>query len=121
MKPSEIILKDKNSIRDGADKVLAAISKIIKDKAGLLLQQNDSVLLLINLGEGNVELHLYTLDQPMKLARSLKYFIDKIKASDLKRVYGSIEFDAPIIRMLRDFGIDIQKSDKPKYQWMANV
>ena len=121
MKPSEIILKDKNSIRDGADKVLAAIGKIIDKKAGILFQKNDSVLLLINLGGGNVELHLYTLDPPLKLARSLKYFIDKIKDSDLKRVYGTIEFNAPVLNMLRDFGIDVQKSDLPKYQWMANV
>ena len=121
MKPSEIILKDKNSIRDGADKVLTAIGKIVKEKMGILLQQNDSVLLLIDIGHKNAELHLYTLDPPLKLARSLKYFIDKIKASDLKRVYGTIAFDAPILKMLRDFGIDIQKSDNPKYQWMAKV
>jgi hypothetical protein len=121
MKPSEIILKDKNSIRDGAEKVLAAVGKVIDKQAGLLLQKNDSVLLLVNLGGGNVELHLYTLDAPIRLARSLKYFIDKIKASDLKRVYGAIEFNAPVLQMLRDFGIDVQKSDIPKYQWMANV
>lgn len=121
MKPSEIILQDKNSIRDGADKVLTSISKIIKQKAGLLLQQGDSVLLLVNLGEGAVELHLYTVDQPMKLARALKYFIEKIKASDLKRVYGTVEFNAPVLKMLRDFGIDVQESDNPKYNWMANV
>jgi hypothetical protein len=121
MKPSEIILNDKNSIRDGADKVLSAVMKIVQDKAGIILQQNDSILLLANLGKNNAELHLYTLDPPLKLARSLKYFIDQIKASDLKRVYGTIAFDAPILRMLRDFGIDIQKSDNPKYQWMAKV
>ena len=79
------------------------------------------MLLLANLGKKNSELHLYTLDPPMKLARSLKYFIDKIKASDLKRVYGTVAFDAPILRMLRDFGINVQESDNPQYQWMADV
>jgi len=121
MKPSEIILNDKESMKAGADKVLAAVMKIVQEKAGILLQQNDSVLLLVNLGKKNSELHLYTLDPPMKLARSLKYFIDKIKASDLKRVYGTVAFDAPILRMLRDFGINVQESDNPQYQWMADV
>ena len=96
MKPSEIILNDKESMKVGADRVLAAVMKIVNGKTGMLLQQNDSVLLLVNLGKKNAELHIYTLDTPMKLARSLKYFIDKIKASDLKRVYGTVAFDAPI-------------------------
>jgi len=121
MKPSEIILKDKNSIRYGADKVLTSVSKIVKQGAGLLLQQGDSVLLLVNLGKGAVELHLFTVEQPMKLAKAIKYFIEKIKASDLKTVYLPTELDAPIIKMLRDFGIEVQESDNPKYQWMANV
>ena len=121
MKPSEIILNDKESMKVGADRVLAAVMKIVNGKTGMLLQQNDSVLLLVNLGKKNSELHLYTLDPPIKLARSLKYFIDKIKASDLKRVYGTVAFDAPILKMLRDFGIDVKKSDNPQYQWMADV
>ena len=121
MKPSEIILNDKEAMKAGADKVLAAVMKIVQKKAGILLHQNNSVLLLANLGDKNAELHLYTLDPPIKLARSLKYFIDKIKDSSLKRVYGTVAFDAPILRMLRDFGIDVQKSDNPQYEWMANV
>jgi hypothetical protein len=120
MKPSEIILKDKNSIRYGADKMLLAVSKIVKQGAGLLLQQGDSVLLLVNLGKGAVELDLFTVEQPIKLAKSVKYFIDQIhKAPDLERAYGTdVGLDS---KMLKDLGIDVQKSDNPKYQWMANV
>jgi hypothetical protein len=122
MTPSQIILKDKYSQADSPKKVLMSINKIINDGDGVLLQKNNSVLFLIRLGEGNVELHLYTVDPPQALAKAIDYFIKKIKDSDMKKVYfPKLKGDDKIIDVVRMYGIDVQKSDIPRYAYMAKV
>ena len=122
MTPSEIILQDQYSQADDPKKVLIAINRIIKEGHGVLLQKNNSVLFLIRLGEGDVELHLYTVDPPQPLASAIQYFIEKIKASDLKKVYFiKPKSGEQIVRMLKTYGVDIQKSDRKQYAYMAKV
>jgi len=90
------------------------------------LQKNDSVLLLINIAKGLVELHLFTADPPAKVADSLKYFISKIRDSEIKTVYGKSNGaqDAELqktLQLLKSMGVDVQKSNIEKYTWMATV
>ena len=122
MTPSEIILQDQYSQADDPKKVLMGIDRIIKAGNGILLQKNNSILFLIRLGEGDVELHLYTVDPPQSLASAIQYFIQKIKDSDLKKVYFiKPKSGEQIVRMLKTYGVDIQKSDRKEYAYMAKV
>ena len=122
MTPSQIILQDQYSQADDPKKVLRSISRIIKDGNGVLLQKNNSLLFLIRLGEGDVELHLYTVDPPQSLASAIQYFIQKIRESDLKRVYFiKPKSGEQIVKMLKMYGVDIQKSDRKEYSYMAKV
>jgi len=122
MTPSEIILKDKYSQEDDPNKVLMGIDRILKSGNGILLQKNNSVLFMIRLGKGDVELHLYTLDQPQSLASSIQYFIEKIRNSEIKKVYFiKPKSGEQIVKMLKTYGVDIQKSDRKQYAYMAKV
>ena len=122
MTPSEIILKDRYSQEDDPEKVLLTINQILKIGNGVLLQKNNSVLLLIRLGDGAVELHLYTVDPPQSLASAIQYFIEKIKNSEIKKVYFiKPKSGEQIVRMLKTYGVDIQKSDRKQYAYMAKV
>lgn len=122
MTPSEIILKDRYSQEDDPKKVLLTINQILKIGNGVLLQKNNSVLLLIRLGDGAVELHLYTVDPPQSLASSIQYFIEKIRNSEIKKVYFiKPKSGEQIVRMLKTYGVDIQKSDRKQYAYMAKV
>lgn len=122
MTPSEIILRDQYSQADDPKKVLLGISRVMKAGNGVILQKNNSVLFLIRLGEGDVELHLYTVDPPQSLASAIQYFIKKIQDSDLKKVYFiKPKSGEQIVRMLKTYGVDIQKSDRKKYAYMAKV
>lgn len=126
MTPSEIITKEAQKYGGDADIMLRKINKLVQSKAAILLQKNDSVLLLISISHTAVELHLFTMDTPAKVADSLKYFVSKIRASDLKTVYGKGNGaqDAELqktLQLLKSMGIDVQKSDNPKYTWMASV
>jgi hypothetical protein len=118
MTPSEIIRKDAAREDYDADIVIRKIHKLVSNNAAILLQANDSLLLLIALPDNDAELHLYTADSPLTLAKSLKEFIQKIRDSEIETVYGSAEIPQTL-DLLKRLGVDVQPSDKKNYYWMA--
>ena len=120
MTPSEIITKDTERRGGDADIMLRKIHRLMQDKAAILMQQNDSILLLILIGKGAAELHLFTTDAPLSLTKAMKGFWKKIKASELHRVYTDIT-NPQVLEMAKRTGWNIQKSNMPKYNAMAVV
>jgi hypothetical protein len=120
MTPSEIILAD--SKRNGVipQVVLQTAAKLVKSKLATIIQQNDSVLLMTFIDRNDVELHLFTTDSPLTLAKSLMGFINIIKQSELRRVYGKAD-NSGILEMLKRVGVNVLPSDKPQFNWMAEV
>ena len=126
MTPSEIITQEAQSIGGDSDVMLRKIDKLVKSKAAILLQKNDSILLLISIAKSVVELHIFTVDRPAKTIEAIKFFVEKIKESDIKTVYGSgnLAQDDKLnktLKILDKMGVDVQKSNLPRYQWMATV
>ena len=121
MRASEIIANDPQTQKVGAAKVLAGISKLTQSGRAIILQSQNTVLVLIAIGEGLAELHIYSVDKPAGIGAAMKDFEQKIRSSDLKRVYGSASLDSQIIRLMKIMGYQVMESDKPNYRWMANV
>lgn len=118
MTPSEIIRVDAENLGYDADIVLRKIAKLVKAGAGILVQEGNTILLLIAIGDNKAEVHLYTADSGMQLLNAIQGLIDKVQSSDLSAIYSS--FDAPdIISMIDDAGITVEASDLPNYKWMA--
>jgi len=120
MTPTEIITADMEKHGNNPVLFLKALTNAIKAKVVILMQENNSVLMLRRLGEGAVELHLFTVDSPLKVAKSLIQFIKKIRASDIKVVYGADE-PTQTLQLLKNLDVQIMPSDNPKYKWMAKV
>jgi hypothetical protein len=127
MKPTEIINAEFQKLGKDSGEFLRLLNIAINKKMAIILQEGDSILILLTIGEGLVELHLFTTEGPLKVARALSKFIDKIRKSDLKAVYGPKE-DVPnsnklqqTLTMLKTLGVNVQPSDNPKYEWMAKV
>ena len=127
MKPTEIISAEYQKLGKDPSKFLRALNIALNKKLAIIMQENDTVLLLIATNDDNAELHLFTQDSPIKLAKALSRFVDKIRKSDLKAVYGPKE-NVPnsnrlqqTLTMLKTLGVDVQPSDNPKYEWMAKV
>jgi len=127
MKPTEIINAEFQKLGKDSGEFLRLLNIAINKKIAIILQEGDSILVLLTIGEGLVELHLFTTEGPLKVARALSKFIDKIRKSDLKAVYGPKE-DVPnsnklqqTLTMLKTLGVNVQPSDNPKYEWMAKV
>jgi len=120
LKPSQIIIADMEKHGNDPVPFLKALTIALQKKAVILMQENNSVLMLTRIGQGMVELHLFTVDSPIKVAKSLIQFIKKIRASDIKVVYGADE-PTQTLQLLKNLDVNIMPSDNPKYKWMATV
>lgn len=120
MTPTEIIVADALERELDPNDLLQTISEMLKTEQALMVKKNDSVLILEKIGEGNVALHLFTEDQPMTLVKSVKFFIEKIRASDIRAVYGLAD-NEQIVKLLVSLGVPVQNSDDPNYNWMSVV
>jgi hypothetical protein len=120
MKPTEIINAEYQRLGKDPSQFLRGLNIAINKKIAIILQEGDTILILITIGQKEVELHLFTTEGPLKVARALSRFVKKIRDSDLKAVYGSEE-PAQTLKMLETLGVKIEPSDKPKYKWMAKV
>lgn len=118
---SQIILNDAHAKEFGAEKIVQAISQLVEQGKAILVRQNNSVILLVQIGEGEVEIHLYTVDPPHRLASAMKYFHDQLVQSGIQKVYGTEMPDKQLIKLMLAVGIPVDKSDKPDYYWMAPV
>ena len=120
MTPTEVISADIQAHGKDPQPDLQAIAQAVKADKGLILAYGNSVLFLLNIGDGAVELHLYTQDTPIKVAKALIYFIKKIRESDIQVVYGSEE-PTQTLQLLKNLDVVVETSDNPKYKWMARV
>lgn len=120
MKPSEIIFKDAE--RNGYDgkNAITAISMMVKNKVATLLQSGNTLLLLRRIDNGGAEMHLFTADAPLAVARALKHFIGIIRKTNLTAVYAKTN-NQEVLKLLERLGVAAGESDLPEYNWMARV
>ena len=120
MKPSEIITADAQ--KHGADpkQALASVKKMA-DKGSLIIQKNDSLLMIIPIAPHQVELHLITNDKPMILSKSLMQFLDELKNNqDIEIAYGKAD-NLQIIKLMKLVGWPVEDSDNLEYNWMVKI
>ncbi len=120
MTPSEIITADAQQHGIDPQKVLAFVhDHIVKGHANLT-QANNTLLFIIHLGQSAAEVHLYTVDNSVTVAKSIIHFIKILKQSPIKVLYGKAD-NPGIIVMMQKLGLDVQHSNMPQYNWMATL
>lgn len=120
MTPSEIITADAQQHHVDPAQVLQFVSSHVEKGQGNLLQHGNSVLLLIHLGKQAIECHLYTIDPPNALRKALTNFLHIIRQTPVLRLYGKAD-NPGIVQMLHMIGLNVEHSDLPQYNWMANL
>ena len=101
-------------------KRLNTIYRLVKLGDAILLQENQSVLELRKIRPGVVYCHLYSLDKPMTLVKSLTRLIQKVRQSDVKVMYGKAD-NSQIIGLLKSLGVPVTASDLPEFNWKVIV
>jgi len=120
MKASDIIKADAVRRKVDPDKALQTISALVKDKSAVLMQENDSVLLVRKINPTSAEIHLFTQDNPRTLAKAVIGFVKKGKELGINTVYGKAD-NKGIVELMKRVGLNVQASDLPQYNWKANI
>ena len=120
MKASEIIKADAVKRKVDPDKAMQTIGALVKDKSAVLMQENNSVLLVRKINPTSAEIHLFTQDNPRTLAKAVIGFVRKGKELGIKTVYGKAD-NKGIVELMKRVGLNIQASDLPQYNWKANI
>jgi len=120
MTPSEIITADALQHHVDPQHVLAYVSEQVASAKGNVMQHGNSLLLLIHMGQGAAECHLYTQDNPIALRKALVAFLDTIKKTPVRRLYGKAD-NPGILQMLHMIGLNVEHSDQPQFNWMVNI
>ena len=120
MTPTEIISADIQAHGKDPQADVNAINAAVQAKKGFIMQSGNTVLFLLMIAPDAAELHLYTQDRPIAVGKALKEFIDGIRQSGIKVVYGSEE-PQQVLSLLKFLDVEIEPSDNPKYKWMART
>lgn len=120
MSPSEVIRADCLKRNTEPDALLKHLLWLVHGNEAQILHAGNTVLLLRFFGDGFAELHLFTEDKPIALAKNVKKLIAVIRKSNLKRVYGNAD-NKSIVSLLTILGVDVGLPDLKNYNWMAIV
>jgi hypothetical protein len=123
MSPQEVVIADAQRNGKSPGVVMGGIALAIDTKGARVMHDNKSVVVLepIEKSKSDFQVHLFTVDSPVGLVRSVKSIVAQIEQiPGLERVYGDTK-DKQVIQMLRTAGVAVQKSDKPKFTWMAEA
>lgn len=120
MNASEIIKRDAQKNNVDPLIVLKAVNDLVQSGNGILLKENDSVLLLKKLKPHVVEAHLFTVDQPITLSKSLLGFKKKLEESDIQTVYGKAD-NPQILNLMKKLGFRVEDSDLSQYNWKFEI
>jgi len=124
LSPSQIITDDleRKATLEEVQQTIEYFSNANNEGKLFILQENNTIVVLISIGDSIAEAHLYSLDTPIVMARSMKVMLDELKRSHIKRIYSNVDEDTPkVIALMKRFGTNIQESDNPNYVWMADV
>jgi hypothetical protein len=120
MTPSQILTQDAQNQGEDPQKVLQSALAQVNSGHTIMMQENNSVLLVTRLGDGRAMLHISTLDSPLTLRSSIKGFWKKLKGSEVKTVYGDTN-NQQVIELMKKAGLKIIKSNLPRFTWMAHI
>jgi len=120
MTPAEIIAADSQKHNVDPQKVLSVIAHFVQNKTGKILHYGNSVLFVRMISDENAELHIFTQDSPIAIAKSVPRFWNALKQMKIKHVYGKAD-NQEILQLLKRLGADIKKPDLEGYNWMAEV
>jgi hypothetical protein len=117
MKPSQVIAA--SAIRHKIDPQVAlnTVAQGLANHTMLSFHKGQSVLIAKLLGNGACELFLFTVDSPLSLVYSARFFIQQLRGSDLHVAYINYTSDG-LIKLMRMLGENPVPSDRPGFEWM---
>ena len=122
MPASQIIINDPQNQGEDINAIMNFYEELNNQGKLWILKEDNTILVMISIGDSIVEAHLYSLDPPVAMAHALRKIVEELQNSHIKRIYSNMSEETPkILRLIQTFGLNPQKSDNPDYDWMTDV
>jgi hypothetical protein len=120
MTPSEIITADLQRRGEDPKRELVGLAKAVKLIHALILQEGNTIMVLLPLSKDSAEMKMYSADTPLRILSAIKVFMKKLEDSELSKVYFNITAPQNLTTMKR-LGVQVENSDKEGYNFMAII
>jgi hypothetical protein len=115
---SDIIRKD--SPKENPEDVIRSIRHYLETNQGVLLRRNNTVIFGYKFTDNSAGMHLFTIDSPIKVVKSIKYFVNEASKHNVKTVYGLTE-NKQMYKVFKLLGLNVEKSELPQYNWKWQI
>lgn len=117
---SEIILNEFSKAGLDPQENFRKIIQFVKDGKAFFMRKADTVLLVKMIDTNVGELHIFTQDSPIMIARAVKQFWQDLVKLGIHTVYGKAE-NEQIVKLMKIVRAPIIDSDKEQYTWRAEI
>lgn len=119
--PIKIIMDDHTMSDEEAKETVQTILDRINQGNTLLIRKYNSLYLITRIGIGEAEIHFYSVDDALRVARASKYFIDQTREAGIHTVYTCDFTDPNMKRILKMIKLTVQPSDKEGFKYMISL
>jgi hypothetical protein len=120
MKASEIIGQYSQSQGIPAQSAIAAANEAVSSGNSVLLQENDTVLVVTKIKPTVADVAMFTADSPQVLQQSLMALLNKLRQSGIQMIYGDLE-NKDLVSLLQQSGMQLSQSDLPNYACRTTI
>lgn len=118
MRIEEIIMADRRKKGLDPHHALRRVHRRMGKQKSSVLHENNTVVTAHRIGPGIAEVHLYTQDNPLTLARSITQMLHSAQLKGVKHLYSTTN-NPSLVQFLQHVlsrsGMRVGRSDLPKY------
>ncbi len=118
MTPSQIVTADLKKRGVDPKRELIQLEKAVKIAHAIVLQEDNTIMVLLPLSKDSAEIKMYSTDTPLSIMSAVSVFIKKLKNSDIKKIYFNATSQQNVATMQK-LGVQVANSDKKGYNAMA--
>jgi NhaP-type Na+/H+ and K+/H+ antiporter len=119
LKASQIIQAKYDELGKDSNKIMFGLSQLVQKQDAQILQEGDTVLVVIRMGNNQSQVDLFTQENPLQVTKAINEFVKKLKSSGITTIYGTK--DEQLTKILKYLDLNVESSDNPKYLWMAQL
>lgn len=120
---SDIIRQDleRGGFTKEEEKFLAGLQSLVKQKQAIILRYGKTVFVGLKQGEGTLEVHMYTLDNPRAVASAIEQGIKDIPQAGVNKLVGETD-NFKLISMMQSMKLPVEVDKKGKlFAWTLGL
>lgn len=120
---SDIIRQDleRGGFTKEEERFLAGLQSLVKQKQAIILRYGKTVFVGLKQGEGVLEVHMYTLDNPRAVATAIEQGIQDIPQAGVNKLVGETD-NFKLIKMMQSMNLPVEVDKNGKnFTWSLEI